>query len=173
MGQVMVTLRCTKNLLRQLRTTPSSEPRPPTTALGDWYATLVLRWPLPLVLCVSEQSLLSVILPAREPGALASRFQTAVREHLLVLGASLQDVEREATAMHQIELGPTVSRSVLGSMGELTFAVEDELQRGRFQTRGELQRYLSTYIMGAIGMRSPYEVALELLRHPRKDSSVV
>jgi len=87
-----------------------------------------------------------------------------------VLGASLQDVEREAAAMHQIELGPTVSRSVRGSMGELTFAVEDELQRGLFPAMEELQLYLSTYIMGAIGMRYPYEVALGLLRHPRKDS---
>jgi hypothetical protein len=169
----MVTLRCTKKLLRQLRTVPSPKPRPPTTALGDWYATLVHTRPHPLVLCVSEQSLLSVILPARELGMLASRFQKAVREHLLVLGASLQDVEREAAAMRQIELGPTVSRSVRGSMRELTFAVEDELQRGRFPAIEELQLYLSTYIMGAIGMRYPYEVALELLRHPRKDSQVV
>jgi hypothetical protein len=121
-----------------------------------------------LVLCVSEQSLLSVILPAREFGTLASRFQKAVKEHFVVLGASLQDVEREAAAMHQIELGPTVSRSVRGSMRELTFALDDELQRGRFPTREELQRYLSTYIMGAMGMRYPYEVALEVLRNPRK-----
>jgi hypothetical protein len=151
----MVTLRCTTNLLRQLRTTPSSEPRLPTTALGDWYATLVRTRPRPLVLCVSEQSLLSVILPAREFGTLASRFQKAVKEHFVVLGASLQDVEREAAAMHQIELGPTVSRSVRGSMRELTFALDDELQRGRFPTREELQRYLSTYIMGANGDALP------------------
>jgi uncharacterized protein DUF6933 len=170
MGQVMVTLRCTKKLLRQLRTAPSSEPRQPTTALGDWYATLVGTRPHPMVLCVSELSLLSVILPVRDLVALTSRFQKGVREHLVVLGASLHDVEREAAAMHQIELGPTVSRSVRGSMGELTFAVEDALQRERFPTREELQRYLSTYIMGAIGMRYPYEVALELLCHPRKDS---
>lgn len=102
----MVTFRCTKKLLRQLRTAPSSEPRPSTTALGDWYATLVLTRPLvPLVLCVSEQSLLSVILPARELGTLTSRFQKAVRDHLLVLGASLHDVEREAAAMYRSDLG--------------------------------------------------------------------
>jgi len=119
-----------------------------------------------LVFCVSEQSLLSVILPAREFGTLASQFQKAVKEHLVVLGASLQDVEREAAEMRQIELGPTVRRSVRGSMRELTFAVEDELERGRFPAIEELQLYLSTYIMGAIGMRYPYEVALELLHHP-------
>ena len=166
----MVTLRCTTNLLRQLRTTPASEPRLPTTALGDWYATLLRTRPHPLVLCVSEQSLLSVILPAREFGTLASQFQKAVKEHLVVLGASLQDFAREAAEMYQIELGPTVSRSVRGSMRELTIALDDERQRGRFPTREELQLYLSTYIMGAMGMRYPYEVALEVLRHPRKNS---
>jgi len=111
-----------------------------------------------------------VILPARELDTLASLFQKAVRGHLLVLGTSLQDVEREAAEMRQIELGPTVSRSVRESMRELTFALEDELQRGRYLAIEELQLYLSTYIMGAIGMRYPYEVALELLRNPRKDS---
>ena len=75
--------------------------------------------------------------------------------------------------MHQIELGPTVSRSVRGSMRELTFALDDELQRGRLPTREELQCYLNTYIMGAMGMRYPYEVALEVLRNPRKNSEVV
>ena len=166
----MVTLRCTKKLLRQLRTAPASEPCSPTTALGDWYANILLTRAHPLVLCVSDQSLLSVILAARELDTLASRFQKADREHLLVLGASPQDVEREAVEMHQIELGPTASRSVLGSMRELTFAVEDELQRGRFPTIKELQLYLSTYIMGPIGMRFPCEVALDLLHNPRKDS---
>ena|SRR5438094_436915 len=151
----MVTLRCTTNLLRQLRTTPSSEPRLPTTALGDWYATLVRTRPHPLVLCVSEQSLLSVILPAREFGTLASRFQKAVKEHLVVLGASFQDVEREAAAMHQIELGPTVSRSVRGSMRELTFALDDELQRGRLPAIEEPQLYFKHVHHGCNGDALP------------------
>jgi hypothetical protein len=69
----------------------------------------------------------------------------------LVLGASLQDVEREVAARHHIELGPTVSRSVRGSMGELTFAVEDELHRGQFPAIEELQLYLSTYIWVQLG----------------------
>ena len=155
MGQVMVTLRCTKKLLRQLRTAPSSEPRQPTTALGDWYATLVGTRPHPMVLCVSELSLLSVILPVRDLGTLTSRFQKGVREHLVVLGASLHDVEREAAAMHQIELRPTVSRSVRGSMRELTFALEDELQRGRLPAIEEPQLYFKHVHHGCNGDALP------------------
>lgn len=151
----VVTLRCTKKLLRRLRATTLAEARPPTTALGDWYATILHTRPHHVVLCVSERSLLSVVLPAREPDTLMSRFYTAVKKHLVAIGAPPQAVEREMTEMREIELGPTMSRSVLGSLRELTFAVEFGLKSGRFATLEELQLYLSAYIMGAIGMRYP------------------
>jgi len=162
----MVTLRCTKKLLRRLRASTPSEARPPTTALGDWYATILHTRPHHVVLCVSERSLLSVVLPAREPDTLTSRFQAAVKEHLLTIGVPPQTVVREIAEMQEIELGPTMSRSVLGSLRELTFAVEFGLKSGRFSTLEELQLYLSTYIMGAIGMRYTSEAALELLGDP-------
>ncbi len=164
----VVTLRCTKKLLRRLRATTPAEARPPSTALGDWYATILHTHPRHLIICVSERALLSVILPARELNTLTSRFHAAVKEHLLAIGASPQAVAREMAGMQEIELGSTMSKSVLGSLRELTFAVEFELPRGRFSTLEELQLYLSTYIMGAIGMRYPREAALELLRDPQR-----
>jgi len=103
---------------------------------------------------IMARSLLSVILPARESDTLTSRFHAAVKEHLLAIGAPPQAVAREMAEMQEIELGPTMSRSVLGSLRELTFAVEFGLKSGRFSTLEKLQLYLSTYIMGAIGMRS-------------------
>jgi len=169
----MVTLRCTKKLLRRLGATSPAEVRPPTTTLGDWYATILHTRPHHVILCISARSLLSVIVPAREPYTLTSRFQAAVKKHLLAIGAPPQAVEREMTEMQEIELGPTMSRSVLGSLRELTFAVEFGLKSGRFLTLEELQLYLSTYIMGAIGMRYPREAALELLHDPHQHLPVI
>ena len=58
----MVTLRCTRKLLQRARLTPSSTPVVPTTRLGDWYATVV-PFRSPLVLALSETTLLAVALP--------------------------------------------------------------------------------------------------------------
>lgn len=55
----MITIRCTQKLLRRVH--PTDEPRPSTTRLGDWYANLVFARPEQLVLCVSERTLLAVV----------------------------------------------------------------------------------------------------------------
>ena len=37
----MVTLHCTRKLLKYLHIVPDKDPEPPTGALGDWYANLI------------------------------------------------------------------------------------------------------------------------------------
>jgi hypothetical protein len=53
----MFTIRCTAKLLARLRAEPSLYEVPPTTALGDWYATLIHAPRLQVVLFVSERTL--------------------------------------------------------------------------------------------------------------------
>ncbi len=61
----MFTLRCTRTLLKRLRAQPNASPPPPTTRLGDWYGNLLYTRPQQLVICVSERSLLPVVVPSR------------------------------------------------------------------------------------------------------------
>ena len=60
----MFTLRCTKKLLTRLRVKPELRPPPSTTKLGDWYADTLDLGHERLVLCVSELTLLPVVVPA-------------------------------------------------------------------------------------------------------------
>ncbi|GEM_PF-2377023 len=60
----MFTLRCTKKLLTRLKVKPDPRPPPPTTKLGDWCADVLNMGRERLVLCVSELTLLPVIVPA-------------------------------------------------------------------------------------------------------------
>jgi len=60
----MFTIRCTKKLLRRVDDTET--PTASTTVLGDWYAKVLYSRPHQLVLCVSERSLLPVVLHAKE-----------------------------------------------------------------------------------------------------------
>ncbi len=101
-----MTLRCTGKLLERLKL---PEPKAkteaaqsalltnalPTTALGDWYATILFTRPSHLILAVSERSRLCLLLPARELSTLALRFPAEAAELLRRIGTSEKEVERE------------------------------------------------------------------------------
>lgn len=116
----MLTLRCTAKLLRRLGATPAADEISPSTMLGDWYANLLFARPAQLVLCVSERTLLPVLLPARPIHTLPIRFAGAVCDVLSLLGASADAVRDERRAMGEIAVGRTASKRVLGSMNDFT-----------------------------------------------------
>lgn len=117
----MLTLRCTQKLLaRGLEISPGVE-RPPTTLLGDWYANVLPRKPQHLVLCISERTLLPVILPAKDAKSLPGRLSDAVCVVLGHLGIEPAAIERERAEMGQVQVGRTASRSVLGSLNDFMF----------------------------------------------------
>ena len=115
--------------LDRFRLEPSAEPSPSTTKLGDWYANLLNvgreRW----VLCVSERTLLPVLLPARKesfPGELAN----AVGDLLGALGVPPDAVRDEVGEMRTIAVDRTRSRQVLGVMNDFALSAELRLHDG-------------------------------------------
>jgi hypothetical protein len=126
----MMTLRCTKKLLSRVPRAPVASLQPPTTALGDWYADLLIVKPRWLVLCVNEKSLLSVLIPARPLSSVVSRFRDAVDPRLRALGVSDAARTAELREMDELAIGPTESRSVVGSLIELRFLARLMLEEG-------------------------------------------
>jgi len=115
----VIVLRCTRKLASRLTLTPGAEDLRPTTKLGDWYANPLNVGHQRLVHCVSERSLLSVILPARDVRQLPSRLPGAVESLLRRLGVPAPVIEAEVSAMLPVCVGLTQSRSVVGSLVEL------------------------------------------------------
>ena len=115
----MTTLRCTRRLTRGLTLTPGADNLEATNKLGDWYASALNVGRQRLVLCVSERSLLSVVLPARGLRQLPSRLPDAVRSVLDRLGVPREVADVEIASMLPISVGLTRNRSVVGSMVDL------------------------------------------------------
>lgn len=115
----MYTLRCTQRLLRRLPLALTSPRLTPTTKLGDWYATLLFLRHQHLVLCTSERSLLTVIVPAKNPDMLPVRLRNAAHSLFHVLQLPEPGAASEIDEMKQLVVGKTVNRSVLGSMNEI------------------------------------------------------
>ncbi len=158
----MFTLRCTAKLLRRLRAAPILEAVAPTTTLGDWYANLLYEPDGQVVLFVNERSLLPVLVSAREGSTLLPRFREAAHEVLTRLGAPIAAVEAEMAAMAEARIARTASRQVLGSMTDFAWMLTAD--RGEGRSLMERSIHLAHAPCGPIGMRSPEEVAPELLR---------
>ena len=113
----MVTIRCTQKLLRRVPLAASIAD--PTTRLGDWYANILFARPEQLVLCVSERSLLPVVVPARPAAALPLRLAQSLAEVLARLGVEPVHVANEQREMESFAFGRTSNRRVLGTLNEL------------------------------------------------------
>ena len=125
----MITLRCTHKLRKYLGVSALESPAAPTAKLGDWYANLVPTAGGDLILCASEKSLLTVVIPARESNNLIPLFRLRVGNILAMLGINAGVIERELTHLEHIQFGKTASRSLLGSMNDFAQMYQYEAER--------------------------------------------
>ena len=132
----------------------------PTARLGDWYANLLnvgsQRW----VMCVSERSLLTVLVPARN-SEFPQRFPVHVYEGLRGIGVPESVAALEAEECRDWRIGKTQSRSILGSMND--FSLHFKYVLGGGATLREARRHVIEMPCGMLGWRYPSEVARELL----------
>ena len=158
----MVTVRCTHKLLRRLHLT--ADPPASTTLLGDWYANVLFTRPQQLVLCVSERTLLPIVLPAKELQTLVPRLSLAVGELLLRLGINRQLVEKEQDEMRSFAYGRTQNRHVLGSLNDFMFMLTHYLKARPEASLIEHSLHLAQTPCKPIGHSSPDRVTPELFK---------
>jgi len=149
----MVTIRCTQKLLRRLRS--ESSPAPSTTRLGDWYANLLFARPEQLVLCVSERTLLPVIVTARDGNRLGERLSQALRVILQRLGVRPQLIDAEVTEMECVAFGPTRNRRLLGTLNNFMYRLPFYLDEHPSLPLEAAALWLAGTPCGAIGYECP------------------
>jgi hypothetical protein len=158
----MFTLRCTAILRKRLGATEDAPSTPPSTKLGDWYAHLLFTRPQ-VVLCVSERTLLPVLVPARDGSLLVRRLRDAVGEILGALGIADTAVEAERAAMKDAVIGKTVSRQVLGSMNDFVRMLDPYRDAGSLL---EVSLRLAETPCGPLRMSSPREETVRVFALP-------
>jgi len=164
----MVTLRCTQKLLRRLEVT--DKPAAPTTVLGDWYANILFSRPHQLVLCVSERSLLPVVLLAKETQTLASRLAGEAGQVLQRLGVAPSQIERELSEMRSFAYSRTQNRQVLGSLNDLMFQLSWYMHHSPGKSLREQSLHLAVTPCSPIGYSSPDKLTVELFQSTRIDA---
>ena len=158
---LVFTLRCTAKLLKRLETRPNPSPPSSTTRLGDWYANLLYVHRRPLFLCVSEVTLLPVVVGARGSEQLATRLAASLGEVLTALGVSEAAIREEQAAMSQITIAATANRTVLGSMNDFQRMLPADWDPPEALPNAALR--LSEAPCGPLKMASPRDVAVARL----------
>ena len=113
-SQVFI-VRGTKKCLGRVGTPTGEEDAASTTAVGDWYAT-VLFWKPQVALYVSESTLLPVLMPFAPAISVNARFPSALAEMLHAHGVREPFLHAEVAQMQEWRLARTANRSVIGMM---------------------------------------------------------
>lgn len=160
----MMTLRCTQKVLNWCKWSPQESDLPATTTLGDWYANLLFTKHHRLLLCTSETSLLSVLIPLKDLKDIGVALAEAVRRNLERHGVPANLVSAEISQMAPILIGKTKSRVVLGVMNDLMIGSKIYLGIRR-QDLVTTENKLCETLLGPNGMKYPHEVAREKLQY--------
>jgi hypothetical protein len=137
---------------------------PSTTSLGDWYAKPLSVPGEHLILCTSELSLLSVIVPAADAARLPVNLMQGLSMLLREFGVTPSRIERETDEMLALHLAPTASRSVLAHMNDFAYHVDAYFDRTKGRVfLGRVAEELADLPIGTRGVAQPRELALKLL----------
>lgn len=110
----------TRKFLDRVKDPVATSPAEPTTALGNWYGT-VLMWRPQVALFVNEPTLLPVLLPFAPGATVISRFAVAAARILAAHELPRSFIDHEQAQMNDYQVTETKNRSVVGIMNEFTF----------------------------------------------------
>lgn len=166
-----MTLRCTQKLLRRAKVSGTSAA--PTTVLGDWYANILFSRPQQLVLCISERSLLPIVLPAKETQTLAPRLAVAVGHVLQRLGIAPRLSENELNEMRSFAYGRTQNRQVFGSLNDLMFQLSWYIHAQPKRSLLDHSLHLAETPCKPIGYSSPDKITVDLFQSVPADTKTL
>ena len=161
----MLVFRCTKRLVARLRLETVADSGPSTGRLGDWYANTLNIGRARYVLCLSERTLLPVILPARK-AEFPGQFPAALAYVLERVGIERADVEREVNASSPVLFAATANRVLLGALNDFAWNAEVHFRHDpgpREPNPLDVALRLARMPSKPIGYSSPDRVTLELL----------
>ena len=119
----MYILHCTKKLLDRLRIPAASSLRPPTTVLGNWYATAFF-WKPQVALFVNERTLLPMLMPLAPASTAIQRLPSELATLLAMHGGNQAFIATEVAGMSEVSIAKTANRSVVGTMNEFAFLAD-------------------------------------------------
>lgn len=168
----MAIIRCTVKLLNELGVKPTNAPNQPTN-LCDWHSNLLWLDRKKYVLFTNDQTLYSLLVhwtKAPRSANFLERFRFGMFKSLMSEGLIEDQVNYLLSQHAQITITKTNSRSVLGSMNDLTFQIKSMIHMNGGMHEGdlpEITRQLNRTPMSAI----KYQVGIDELKRRLDDAN--
>ena len=158
----MLVFRCTQKLLKKKPGPVTEQTDSLVPVLGSWHANLIHVGHSPVVICTNDRSLLPVLIRGRDFPNLIGEFRERLARRLERMGIAKDAIYAELAAMETVQIGPSNSKSVLGSMNDLAYGLKSQVgYRYDLSQLDELEDLLSQTLMGALKYKCPVEVAAE------------
>lgn len=168
----MLLLRCTQRLRKRLGqakvepTTASS-----TTIFGHWYCHLGYVGRTQRLLRVSEQSMLPILLPAREAQRLPVPLSAALGSALAALQVDEQAIEYELGQMQEWQIAQTTNHSVLDVLNDFSKSLDYLLDPARAPVLETISATLVQTPCRPLGYQSPAQVTRQRFAVPNMGKS--
>jgi hypothetical protein len=169
----MAFIRCTAKLLKELGIKQTNIPDQPLD-LFDWHANMLRLDRKKYVLFTNSQTLYSILIRwAGRPKSLnfQEQFRLGLFKNLMSEGIADAHIEYIMNGHKQVTITKTNSRSVLGSMNDLTFQIKYMVYvRGSMEDSNiyEINRELNRIPMGAIKYQYSIDELKRVLEHMHK-----
>ena len=161
----MYTLCCTGKVLKRTGFIPEASTPAPTTALGDWYVNLIYINRIQLLLFVSDRTRLAVVNSARHTKYLRHHLTNGLSTVLRAMSIPPEWIRFEVDEMkNDNHFSKTRSRSILGTMNDYKYHIEDQiLYYGRTEPH-EISMQLNHIPIKALDFRYPSDLTIEAFR---------
>lgn len=166
----MQVIHCTKKLLNELGASPHGSLPPVNLSgfLGPWHANLIRIERRKCILFTNDRTLYSFLVPgAKKKDLVAFRelFALHLKMNLAKEGFGPEDITKAVEEYGEIEIEPTNSRSVLGSMNDLADQADFLVGRAGGLEKADMlmvNMMLNRIPMGAIKYRYSIDNVYEL-----------
>jgi hypothetical protein len=166
----MTIIKCTTKLLNELGVKPANAPDQPPS-LCDWHANVLRLDRKKYVLFTNDQTLYSLFVPwNKSPRStdIMERFRFGLLKSLMSEGLAEVQIKYLLSEHAQVTITKTNSRSVLGSMNDLTIQIKSMIlvSDGLDVNFSEVNRQLNRIPMSAI----KYQVSIDELKRRLADT---
>jgi hypothetical protein len=166
----MAIIKCTIKLLNELGVKPANVPDQPPS-LYDWHANMLWLERKKYVLFTNDQTLYSLLVPWNKSPRLTDfmeRFRFGLFKSLMSEGLAEVQIEYLLSEYTQVTITKTNSRSVLGSMNDLTIQIKSMIlvSDGLDVNFSEVNRQLNRIPMSAI----KYKISIDELKRRLADT---
>ncbi|MEM7405174.1 MAG: hypothetical protein AAF458_07755 [Pseudomonadota bacterium] len=169
----MIQLRCTEKARKLLGVQGSGLTEPVRVAhpLGAWYVNVFLAERRKFLVCMSEPSYLSFVIPRftkTEAKNLPELFRSGLDYTLSLLGAPIVHRERAKLGLERLEFTKTANRKALGNLKELVELYEHSIWYGgglKYWDQDDATFRLNSMPQRNLGWAYSRNIAQELLQH--------